>query len=202
MRFIFSVITLLICFCATAQDYYSKDSAKVYAKVPESETTSRLYLGFGMGLNNDAGLIGFSGKVRLHRTFFLRAAAGLGSWGTKFTVGAKYEMKYTRCWGFGLSYSMCTGISDYVASMETAGPITKEVTMDLLPASTINLTSSYNLYFRKNKLFYLEFGYAFPLELQPYRVKDGSVLTPTSESVMRLLQPGGMIVGLGFMFGL
>ena len=201
MKPLLSALLIVLSFAAYGQDYYSKDSSKAYAKIEESETTSRFYLGMGMGINNDAGLVGVTTKIRVYRTFLVNAAAGLGSWGTKLTLGAKYEMKYTRCWGFGVSYSRCSGFSDYINSFETTTNPSAEVTMDLLPASTLNLTATYNLYFKRNKLFYLESGYGIPLNVKPYRIKDGSILTPASESLMNFLQPGGIIIGFGFMFG-
>lgn len=204
MRHLLFILLFFSSLCVFSQDYYNKDSSKTIAE--ESESGSNVYLGITSGLNNDGGMLGLGGKVRIRNTFFLRGAAGIGGWGTKFTIGAKYERKYTKCWGYSLSYSRSSGLKDFATELETVTasgpPVKKEVKLDLLPASTINLAASYNWYFRRNKLFYLEFGYALPLEIDPYKIRDGSELTAESKISMRLVQPGGMLFGLGFMLGL
>ncbi|MFT6966199.1 MAG: hypothetical protein ACJAT1_001414, partial [Marivirga sp.] len=40
------------------------------------------------------------------------------------------------------------------------------------------------------------------LNNQPYKVQDGSALSSTSIAVMEILSPGGILLGLGFTFGL
>ena len=79
---------------------------------------------------------------------------------------------------------------------------TKLVTINYLMASTINLTIGYNFIIGKSNIFYLETGYAIPLETSPWKVTDGSVLSSTSLEALRLIQPGGIILALGFMFGI
>jgi len=189
------------------QDYYTKDreTPKTDSKsASQSDSGSTVYLGVGSGINNDVGIIGIGGKVKLYRTLFIRGGAGISTWGTKLTIGVKYERKHTRCWGYSLSYSSCSGLKDFKSQLETAGnpPVTKDVTLDLLRASAVNAAASYNWYLRRNKLIYIEFGYSIPIETDPYIVKDGSVLTETSKAVLRMIQPGGLIIGFGFMFGL
>ena len=207
MRTLLAVFFFLFSLSLFSQDYYNKDSSRASKKEPDSVASSKVYLGISTGLNSDVGLFGFVGKVRLKNTFFLLAAAGIGSWGTKLSIGAKHERKNTKCWGYSLSYSRSSGLKDFTIELETVDsigkpPVTKEVNMDLLPAGTLNLAASYNWYFRKNKLFYLEFGYALPLVLDPYRIKDGSELTEESKIALRIIQPGGVLFGVGFMFGL
>jgi hypothetical protein len=196
---------LFLCFSVSAQDYYNKDSSRSVTSASDVDAISTVYLGIGAGINNDAGLLGITGKVRMYRAIFFRAGAGIGSWGTKLTFGLKYERKYSKCWGYSLSYSTCSGLQDFTTQLETDSasvPVTKNVVLDLHRAGAFNLSASYNWYFRKNKLFYLEFGYSVPLDAEPWKVKDGSVLTNSSKGMLRVLQPGGLILGLGFMFGL
>ncbi len=196
---------LLFWFSVSAQDYYNADSSKVAVSPKNTEAESNFFLGIASGINNDAGLFGIGGKVRLYRTLFFRAGAGIGTWGKKVTFGFKYERKYSKCWGYSLSYSTSSGIKDFKTQLETAAqpaPVTKDVTIDLLRAGSLNLAVSYNWYFKRNKHFYFEFGYSAATDSRPWRVKDGSVLTKNSETVLSIIQPGGIIIGMGFMFGL
>ena len=205
------LIIFFISFSSFSQDYYykedphskSKDTIfKKPIKPSEADTFPKFYFGFGAGLNNYNGLLGIGAKFRIHKTIFLRAGAGIGTWGNKLSFSVEYDRKYTRCWAYGIGYSTCSGIKNFKTQLETTAsqPKTEEVTIDLLRASTINLTTSYNWYFHRKRLFYIEFGLAVAVESEPYSVKSPSVLTDNSKRALRLLQPGGLIFGLGFMF--
>ena len=74
--------------------------------------------------------------------------------------------------------------------------------MDLNYASTINLTAGYNWVYHKKNEFFLEFGYAVRMQHAPYFVKDGSMLSDRSKAIIKIIQPGGIIFGLGLNFGL
>ena len=84
----------------------------------------------------------------------------------------------------------------------TLSTLNKEVTLDLLKASTVNITASYNWIFHSHHKFFIEFGYAFAMQTNSFVVKDGSVLTDVGVKTLRLVQPGGLITGIGVMFGL
>jgi hypothetical protein len=46
-------------------------------------------------------------------------------------------------------------------------------------------------------------GYAIPLSTEPYTVNTpGVTLTETSKQLMDIMAPGGLIVGIRFMFGI
>ena len=209
-KYLVAIIFFISSFCFS-QDYYNKedahnnkrDSVRKKSVTPsELDTFPEFYFGIGAGLNNYNGLFGIGAKYRIHKTFFLRAGAGIGSWGSKLSIGVIYERKHASCWSYGIGYSSCSGLRNFKTQLETvaSAPNTEEVTIDLLRASTVNLTTSYNWYFRRKKIFYLEFGLAVAVESEPYSVKSASVLTDNSKRALRLLQPGGLIFGLGFMF--
>lgn len=178
---------------------------KAIAKYP-SDTLPYTYLGLGTGINNYVGIIGVGADVRVYHEFFIRIGAGLGSWGGKLTGGIRYERKYTSGWGYGISYSQCSGLNDYKYDFETVSStllITKNVTMDLLKVRTINLTAFHNWVFKKKNKFYIEFGYAIPLDKDAYKLQDPTIiLSDKSKSLLTTLQPGGIIISTGFMFGL
>jgi len=198
---------------AGAQDYYapptnrnnSTPANNTSATNSTSDTVPRFYLGLGAGVNNYVGIIGIGAEVRTVDTLLVRLGVGIGTWGTKFTIGLRYEMHHTSGWVFGLSYSSCSGLSNFKTSLQVDSANTttmKNVTLDLNTTGVINLTATYNWVFHRRNKFFLEFGYSVPLQSNPYTVEDGSVLTSQSEAVMSLLEPHGVIVGVGVMFGL
>ncbi len=184
-----------------------KLQAQGIRKTPHKDTIPIIYIGAGSGINNVCGMIGVAVSVKATDNFFLRVGLGLGDWGSKFSAGFKYELKATNSWGFGLSFSSCSGLKNFKTNLETTDSskkiiAVKQVTLDLLRSSTVNLTVSYKWIFRHKNQFYVDFGYAIPIETEPYTIKDASILTNNGKAVLRILQPGGIIIGIGVLFGI
>lgn len=164
-----------------------------------------VYLGLGAGINNYTGIIGVGADIRIHQTLFLRAGVGLGSWGTKTSVGLRYALKYTSGWVFGVTYEYASGLNNFITQLPVDSANTTEtrnVNLTLLPVSIIALTASYNWVFHKGNEFFIDMGYCVPLTTNPYVVNSPVVLSSTATSVLSLIQPGGITVGIGIMFGL
>ncbi|HXP48918.1 MAG TPA: hypothetical protein VN922_03130 [Bacteroidia bacterium] len=198
---------------AGAQDYYapptnrnnSVQSNNTSTNSSSADSVPRFYLGLGTGLNNYVGIIGIGAELRTIDPLLVRAGIGIGTWGTKITIGLRYELHHTSGWVFGVSYSNCSGLSNFKTNLQvdSAGNSTnKNVTLNLNDVGVLNLTATYNWVFHRRNKFFLEFGWSVPLQTNPYSVQDGSVLTPASEQVIGLLEPGGLIIGIGVMFGL
>ena len=168
--------------------------------------TPFIYIGGGTGINNVCGFIGALVTVKASDNFFLRVGAGIGGWGTKFTGGFKYELKTASSWGFGASFSSCSGLKNFKTNLEVidSGKVvrTKQVTLDLLRSSTVNLTASYKWLIKNKHYFYVDLGYAIAIETEPYKVLDGSVLSDRGKAVLHTVQPGGIILGIGILFGI
>ena len=111
-------------------------------------------------------------------------------------------MAYKKGWSFGAGFSSCSGLKNFKTELELQSGIKKEVTMDCLRANTLNIKATYYWKLGKRNNFYLESGYAIPMQSAPYKIKDGSVISETSKYVMDVVAPGGFILGFGFTFGL
>jgi hypothetical protein len=193
-----SVSVLFVClsFLAFGQD--SETSS-------ESETRS-LYLGIGTGINAYTGLIGITAEFNVAEPISLVGALGIGSWGSKSSIGIRYYPHYPSQWAFTLSYSHCSGIPDVDVKLEEEfvkgqdGSETYQV--DMLSISTVNISAMKHWLIGKRKVnrIHVEFGYAIPTSSDRYRI--GADLTDDGKTFMQLLQPGGIIVGTGFTFGL
>lgn len=173
-------------------------------KMP-GDTLPVVYLGIGTGVNNYCGMLGVGIDIKCIDRLFLRVGGGIGSWGYKITGGIKHERKHKKGWTFSALYSLNTGLKNFKFKLETVSgqvPVTKEVTLDLLQATCITLSTGYNWVFKKKNKFFLEFGYSVPIEAEPYKVTDGSVLTDNSKNALKFSQPGGIVFGLGLLFGL
>lgn len=158
------------------------------------------YVGFGTGFDNFTGLLGVSGTLKMNEKISMRGGVGLSGWGFKNSIGIKYDLKETGGWSYCLGYSYSPGFEGLKMDNELESGGTKEITVDYLSASTINLAVDRNWKIGKANIFYIELGYAIPLQSNRWRTTDGSVLTSTNEAVLKLLQPGGLILGAGFAF--
>lgn len=166
-----------------------------------NEPKPGFYLGIGTGLESFSGIIGITGDFRAKNNFFLRAGAGIGSWGGKLSVGIRNESKYGNSIGYGIYLSRVTGLNDFTTSLATTSG-TQDVKLELLPGFTLNPTISYKWLIHNLHRFFIEGGYAIPLQTDPWNVKDGSELTEDSKSVLRIMSPGGFSLGVGIQFAL
>jgi hypothetical protein len=160
----------------------------------------KVYLGFGTGLDNFTGFLGVSGTLKFHEKFSVRGGTGLSGWGFKNSIGIKYDLKETGGWSYCLGYSYSPGFKGIKMDAEQESGGTREITVDYLSARTINLAVDRNWKIGKANIFYIEFGYAIPLQSNRWRVADGSALSSSNEAALNLLQPGGLILGAGFAF--
>jgi len=167
----------------------------------QNETLPGFYLGIQSGVESFTGLIGLTADFRLKDNFFIRAGAGIGSWGGKLSVGIRNEKSSGKGIGYGIYISQATGLKDFTTKLETTDG-NKDVNMDLQPGLTLNPVISYKWMINNKNRFFVEGGYAVPLQSLPYKIRDGSELTDTSKRVMKILCPGGLSLGLGFQFAL
>jgi hypothetical protein len=192
----------------SAQEGYVAPPNSVFAAHPASQpdTLRRVYLGLGIGINNYAGALGIGLDIRTVPQLLMRLGAGFGTWGTKVSIGLRYEEHPGKTgWIYGLAYTNSSGLSNYKISLmvDSANTVvTKDVNLNLLTASTLNLTVSRNWVFHRHNEFFFEFGYSIALQNNPFVVTDGSVLTNTSKEVINITAPGGFIIACGVMFGL
>jgi hypothetical protein len=54
----------------------------------------------------------------------------------------------------------------------------------------------------RNNRFHLQLGYSYGLRDARYTVQSGLTLTRSSDALVRVISPGGVVLGLGFSFGI
>ncbi|NJO88422.1 MAG: hypothetical protein HC831_05230 [Chloroflexia bacterium] len=159
------------------------------------------YLGLGLGIN-DYGL-GVGLEIPLNHKLNTYGNIGVGGWGYKMGVGLSYFPRQAPFGGsFNIGYSHALGFKDFETELEVASSnTTQKVLLDLEPVGTINLFYTYSWTLGRTGKFSLSGGYAIPLEEDAYEVKTQNVkLSSTSKQVLEIMQPGGFILGLKFMF--
>jgi hypothetical protein len=204
IKLLLLIISLCFTGLAYSQDYVKKKDTA--ATGPDPNSIPKAYLGFGTGLNNYVGLLGFGADVRLHNTLFLRVGTGIGTWGYKITGALRYALQYGKGWALELGYSYCTGLKHFMINLQvdSAGYTpTQQVSIYLMPVSTINFIVSHYWVFHKKNNFYINMGYSVPLQQDPFVLNTSGVeLTSTSARVIKRTSPGGLSLSLGLMFGI
>lgn len=165
--------------------------------------TPQIFIGLGLGLN-DYGLGGYI-EIPIVDRLSVYGNAGLGGWGGKLGVGISfYPSKTPYKSSFGIGYATASGLKDF----ETELPVepndqNKKVTLDLNRVGTINLVYSYNFHLGRKSKFALSTGFAIPTTNNAYELKTtGVTLSETAKQTLDIVQPGGLILGFKFLFGI
>ena len=192
-------IFVLALFCINV---FSQAEINPYLKYsdPHKMNSPRTYIGFSTGINNMVGILGITLDQEVNKNFTMGVGIGLSTWGYKWELNVQY---YPKGWP-GLyikgGYSRNTGLVGFETEMELDNGSNQYVMMDLEPVGNIFFTAGHAWKLGKKNKFYLEGGYALPLVTDDYySLCDNSVnLSSTSEQVMRILRPGGLVVAIGF----
>ncbi len=162
----------------------------------------KLYIGVTAGIENPAGLVGFNIDVPVTQRFSLSGSAGLSSWGYKAGgEGRFYFGDCNRSWALGAGVTYNTGLSNVSMTLPTTyGDATV----------LLDLNSKTNVFFAVHKFFNLGrnghrfdimAGYSMRLDDDNYTILNNYELTTQGKDVMRVLAPGGLMIGFGFTFG-
>lgn len=189
-RHIIIILLFVLSKALLAQDSLQNDLNK---EIPQ------VYIGIGSGFNNYCGLFGIGVNFFLDDKICFRVGAGVGTYGTKLTGGFKYEKRDKKGWGAGLSFSSCSGLNEYNFTNKN---IATDTIVDFLRVNLINLTATYNFVFKNYNRFYIETGYSIRLTNDYYKAHNNVNLSEYQKFTVKLLKPGGLIIGIGFLFGL
>ncbi|MFN8259205.1 MAG: hypothetical protein U0W24_26180 [Bacteroidales bacterium] len=166
-----------------------------------SDYNPRVLFGLGISFNEYGAGVGMEFPVAPRLSFLVNA--GLGGWGWKLNGGMNLYFKQVPYQSsLSIGYSLASGLEDFKTELEVSGGTTETVVLDLYKISTINLVYNYNLKVGQASKFVFSAGVAFCLTSNPYDVQSqGITLSSTSEQVLQMMQPGGLVAGIKFMFG-
>lgn len=201
---------LIVLFAITFQ-VIAQEIKDVKEEKKEEISTSKFYIGLASGINNPVGMFGLNIDVPIVDKMAIRAGAGLSTWGYRTNIGIRYEDRLHKGWGFGWSLSHSGGVKDFKMEMDvrrvsSKGVVTnkkEEVLVDFKAVNTVNVVFSYNWIFKKNNRFHLDFGYALRVTPEYFKIQNDSItLSDESKNALKVMAPGGVILGLGVVFGL
>ncbi len=169
----------------------------------QPENHAKAYLGLSTGINNMVGLLGAQVEIVANKHLVAGAGIGLSTWGTKWELNLQY---YTQGWyKFYMKggYSRNSGLEDFETELELQNGSTEYVLLDLNPVGNVFFTAGYAWKVGKRNKFYIEGGYAIPLDTEDYYTLHYPVeLSNTSEQVLQIMRPGGLVIALGINFAI
>lgn len=162
--------------------------------------TQPFYFGFGLGIN-DYG-IGINLEAPLSQGTSVNGNVGIGGWGFKLGGSINFYPLNNIHNEFSLGYSYASGIKKFNTEL-TVEPYgnRQTVNLDLFGVSSINLIYTYNINVGKSSKVALSGGYAICVTQDAYYITNSMALDETSELVMNMMKPGGLIIGVKLMIG-
>ena len=179
-----------------------------FAQSTETDPLPSNYLGVGLGINA-TGLIGVTFEHIFKEHIGVYGSAGIGSWGYKLGAGGRLYFKNVHSGAVGVNLSHATGQKELVLPLnviQNGQQVEKDVTIDQHPVEVLNL--SYLKFWKMGKTarFNLEVVYSVPLSgknSDNYTiVTPGITLDQSSKNALNSSQPGGLILAIGFTFGI
>lgn len=169
---------------------------------------SAFYVGFSSGLNNQNGILGLNFEIPLATQFSLSSGIGMGSWGLK-TFGETIIYFNNRCQRSGalvLGATYAFGPKDLIVNVSTSSG-SRDVSVSGTAAT--NMFVSYRQFFitgKQENKFFFQLGYSARLIKPEYYINGSyagyySNVNSGGYDFIRSLAPGGIIVGVGLLFG-
>ena len=173
-------------------------------KIRQNGRCPKFHLALSSGLNNNTGILGLDLEYDFTPHISGDIGGGIGSWGSKTTIGAKYFVETCHLgWAFGAGITRASGLNGYESDMQTVYGTTETVKLDLYPQTNFYIAAyKYWNLGRRYSRFYTEIGWSVALTSDKFVQTDGSPISDNSAHVLKFIAPGGFIAGLGFCFAL
>lgn len=164
-----------------------------------------VYITTSTGVNNNTAILGFSLDVPLSSKITLDGGVGTGTWNYKFYLGAKYYLKPAQrgfAFGGGITYANGTrGNEYYIVTVYNESTYEK---FNKNPQTNIFLSAYkyWSLGKRYNR-FYSQLGWSLPISGgEKITQLTGNPVSIESKNRISSHAPGGLIVAIGFSFGI
>lgn len=180
------------------EDYLSVPAKPISLECPKG------YIGLSTGINNNNGLLGFNLEYNIAENLSLSGGMGLSTWGQKASLEGKYFFKNCyRGTAIGLGVTRSSGLRSIVFQDDAVPPNMGKVNIELELLPQLNIALFGYTYFkvgRKNRFHFL-YGYSVPTSEKTFKVLSSESPSKSLKSVIQLMAPGGLMLGLGFSFG-
>ena len=182
-------------------------SAQSRRELSSTGGPKNFYVSVCSGINSNTGVFGIQIEQKIAEHLAVYMGAGMGTWGTKVTVGTRYYFTHPLGSAFSFSLTNASGelsSKDNLKVIENGQEVKKVIYYNAKPISLINFSWLKYWQMGKKSRFNIEVGYCISLSPTPelnYSLKDATVqLTDQSKQTIAMRQPGGVLIGFGFNF--
>ncbi len=195
VKCLLTISVMLFVLMTQGQPVIDKKSISYYPKS---------FVGIGHGVNCYTGIVGLGLEFPVDDHFSIFFAGGLGSWGYKAGGGMGiYLMKPNNGPSFSFGYAYASGIKNYMIEIETHMGELEVVTMNLHPVGNIQLMFHYNIPVGRSGKIAIGSGYSVKLIKENFfEIKSQHKLSDNGKEMMKILQPGGLIMSFMYCFGI
>lgn len=164
------------------------------------------YLGIGSGINNNCGAAGFKLGIRLNEKMILDAGVGVGSWGSKVSLGIVFNAINKNAWCPVLSISRASGLNDANVKLEVEDTFgvksKKDVNMNLTAATLFNIGIQRQWIRKSGNRLVLDLGFSVLVDGGSHENIDYTIhFSDKGKNDLNDLKPGGLVVGFSYNFG-
>ncbi|MFA9214613.1 MAG: hypothetical protein ACEQSR_12320 [Candidatus Methylacidiphilales bacterium] len=175
----------------------------------QTETEQKLpafYLGTGTGINNNCGAVGFKLGIRLNNKMILDAGVGLGTWGSKTSLGLVFNAINKNAWCPFLSISRASGLENIKLDLEVKDQFDKtsekNIELNINPATTFNIGVQRQWIRKSGNRMVLDLGFSILVDGGSHEMLDyTNQLTNDGKKKLNAFRPGGLMIGFSYNFG-
>ncbi len=200
-----SKYTLTLLLAIFGLSAFAQNSTKSAKNATDSKKCPTLFITTSTGFNNSSGLLGVGAEYEFVKQVGADAGFGIGSWGYKMNLGFQYFFKPChKGWTVGLGVTHCIGLSNYQTKATTIYGSDETVTLNLHPVTNFYVATHYyaNLDARGRNRFYTMLGWSQALTSDRFHQTSGDPINDATTRAYNFISPGGLIVAIGFGFGL
>ena len=199
-----SLALLSLSMFAQSTDGSERKPAKKEKNKVRTGKCPSFFIALSTGWNNNTGILGVNAEVPVSQHFSVDGGLGLSTWGEKLYGGAKYFLKPCHFgWAFGSGLTCSTGLKNFDDNLPTIDGSTEPVELQLNPQVNLMLAAyRYWALGRNKSRFYVELGYSVALNgSNRFTQTAGTPIDDVATETLKILSPGGIIVAIGFSFG-
>ena len=176
------------------------------AQIETSKNIPAFYLGAGTGINSNCGAVGFKLGIRLNNKMILDAGVGVGTWGSKTSLGLVFNAINKNAWCPTLSISRANGRENAEVKVEVTDQFNstskKNINLNLNPATCFNIGLQRQWIRKSGNRMVLDLGFSILVDGGSHEVLDyTNRITDDGKKMLNIFRPGGLIVGFSYNFG-
>ena len=188
---------------------YSQVYIQEYDTGKDLDTLKEIKISTGVsaGINNMPGFVGLNFEYIFYKGTAVDVAVGISTWGYKFGIGLSKHSIWADKFYARISYLLASGGIGQDIQLKDINDSTRSYSIYFHPAQSLQVVvgKDWRVGKKKNRIFF-EVGYtllfARSFDDLVTVLDNNPPLSDVSKLSLVILAPGGLSIGLGFLFGM